>query len=162
MKKNEINNPKTIIVKKERFFKITVSLRTILSFLFVVIILVFFWYILEKRWLIIELNEQENQRVSLLFSILSSMTLLLFMLACGFEISYNRAWIKFLLIVLIIVIVYYGYENVGITFIFKKNYGLLIHNEYCSNNENGILFFVDNWLFWSFIYVVSLMFMSRD
>lgn len=166
MKRKEINNPKTIIVKKERFFKMTISLKSIVYIILFFIFLFFTWFVLKNKWIIIKLNEIDNERVSLLYSILSSMTLLMFMLACGFEINYERIWLKILLIFIIILIVYYGYENVGIEIIFKRHYGLkkvgFYHHTYCSNDKNGILFFINNWLFWSIVYSVSLMFMTRD
>jgi hypothetical protein len=88
------------------------------------------------------------------------------MLACGFEVHYSKVWIKILIILVIILIVYFGFENVGLRITFNRHYGLkavgFIHHRYCSNDYNGILFFIYNWLFWSLIYLVSLMFMTRD
>ena len=162
MKQKEINNQKTIIVKKERFFKLSVSLKTILFIILFCFLYFGIWYVLKYRYLVIYLNDESNKYESLLFSIIVSMTLLMFCLSCGFGISYTNPYIKIIAIILIVIIVYYGYINYGLGLEFRKNFGLLYHTFYESNSKHGLLFFINNWLFWSFIYIVSLIFMSRD
>jgi hypothetical protein len=161
MKSKQINNSKTIVVKKERLFHISISFKTIIYIIGVIVSIFCIWYILKNKHLEIYLHSESNEKVSLLFSILVSMSLLMFMLSCGFQVSYSNIIIKITLIILIFVIIYYGYFNYGLGFIFNTNFGFLVHIIYESNSREGIMFFIRNWLFWSFVYIVSLMFMSE-
>jgi len=161
MRKKEINE-KPIIVKKERRFKVNISFKTLLYIVAFIFIIICIWIILSNKWIEIDLTESDDMRLSLFFSILVSLMLLMYLVACGIEFSYSKGWLKFIFLIAIILIIYYGYENVGLKFTFNRNLGLLTYEIYESNSGHGILFLIENWLFWLFVWIVSLMFMSND
>jgi len=160
-RKKEINK-QPIIVKKERLISISVSLKSIIYLILTILFLIFLWYILYFKLIYIYIHKRDNKYESLLFSIIVSMTLLMFQLACGFDFKFSNIWIKFISVIFVIVLVYYGYQNYGLGFKLYENFGLLYHITYESNSKQGLLFFIENWLFWSFIFIASLILMSRD
>jgi hypothetical protein len=160
-KKKEINQ-QTIVVKKERFIQFTVSLRSLVQTILFLAITFIVWYILYFEWIEIYITRNSNKYESFLFSIIVSMTLLMFQLACGFDIKTSNKYIKLIFIILTILIVYYGYQNYGLGFKINNSFGLLNYRTYESNSKKGLLFFINNWLFWSFVFIASLIFMTRD
>jgi hypothetical protein len=161
MKQKEINE---VRIKKEwydRLPSVSVSLKSLIYFCGFIGFLIFIWYIIEYKHLYVYLNDTKNKYESMLFSIMVSMTLLMFMLGCGFTVSYSKAWLKISTVILIIVIIYYGFYNYGLGIEFRTNFGLLYQHRYESNSKYGLTFFIFNFLFWSFVYVVSLMFMRE-
>lgn len=156
------NKKQQIIVKKERLISISVSLRTIIQFIAVLIILFIIWFILYYKWLYIYINQEKNKYESFLFSVLVSCTLLMFELACGFDIKTSNKYVKFTFICIVLLMVYYGFQNYGLGFKIYRNFGLLYHITYESNSKNGLLFFIENFLFWSFVFIASLIIMTRD
>ena len=153
---------KPIVVKKERFIQISVSLGNIIYILGILTFTFIVWYLLYFEWIEIYINKSKNKRESFLFSILVSMTLLMFQLACGFDIKFSNNYLRFVIIAIVLILVYYGYQNYGLGFIINQNYNMLYHITYESNSKEGLLFFTHNWLFWSFVFIASLILMNRD
>lgn len=156
------NRKQEFVVKKERLITISISVKTIIQSLAILLFLFIIWYILYYKWIYIYINKEKNKYESFLFSVLVSCTLLMFQLACGFDLRVSNKYLKPIFISIVLLIVYYGYQYYGLGFIIYKNYGLLYHNQYESNSKHGLLFFTENWLFWSFVYIASLILMSRD
>lgn len=161
-KKQKEINQKGIIVKKERLIQISISLKTILYIIVILFLLSITWYLLYFKWIYVYLNYEKNKYESFLFSVLVSMTLLMFQLACGFDINFSNKYFRLFTICIVISMVYYGYYNYGLGIIVYRNFGLLDYNIYESNSKHGLLFFIRNWLFWSYIFVASLILMTRD
>jgi len=160
-KKKQINQ-QPIIVKKERLISISISLKSVIYILGIILFLFIIWYLLYFELIEVYINKSKKKRESFLFSVLVSMTLLMFQLACGFDLKFGNIWFKLITIILVIALVYYGYQNYGLGFILNENFGMLYHNTYESNSKDGLLFFIKNWIFWSFIYIASLILMTRD
>lgn len=143
-------------VKKERLISLSLDVKYLLYFVGIICLVFFVWFLLYYKHIYVYLHSNNNNNESILFSIITSMTLLMFMLSCGFQISYSKTWLKIMSIIAVIYLVYLGFVNVGIGIEFRTNFGLLNQIRYESNSKYGLLFFIENWLFWSYVYIISL------
>lgn len=162
MRKKKQINQKQFIVKKERLFQISIDIKTILYIIIILFLLLIIWYILYFKWIYIYLNYAKNRYESFLFSIMVSMSLLMFMLGCGFDIQTSNKYFRFFTVIIVLIMVYNGYYNYGLGITIYRNFGMLNYITYESNSKKGLLFFINNWLFWSYIFLVSLILMVRD
>jgi len=160
-KKRKINQ-KPIIVKKERFIQLSITLTNIIYILGIMFFLFIVWYLLYFNWIEIYIHIEKNKYESFLFSVMVSMTLLMFQLACGFDLKLSNPYLRFITVCIVLLMVYYGYQNYGLGFKIHRNYSLLNHITYESNSKQGLLFFIRNWLFWSYVFIASLILMTRD
>jgi len=150
-----------IIVKKERRFKLSLDFIIIFKFILVLLFALFFWLILYYDHLDIYIVEVKTKNESYLFSIMVSIMLILFLVACGFVISIHKSKWKILIFAIIIYIIYLGFTTIGFGFRFKTNFGLLVYENYESNTYKGVKFFVFNFVFWIVVFIVSLFFESE-
>lgn len=150
-------------VKKERLFSISIDFVTLLYIILIAFVIFFIWVILYFDHLRIELINRENAKYeTYTFSILVSIMLILFLVACGFFINIQKNIYKFLFFVFIIYVLYLGFTYVSLRFTFNTNLGLLNYEIYDSGSKKGVRFFVDNFFpFWFFIWIISLIFESE-
>ena len=156
------NNVEQMEVKKERLVHITISLKTILYIIIFFLGIFFFWYILENEYLEIFITYPRSKNEGYFFTILVSIMLLVFIVACGFVFSYDKAYIKIGIILIILWLIIEGFYDIGIGLRFNRNFGLLEHETYESNSMQGVKFFILNFTtFWIFVFIISLFFASE-
>lgn len=148
-----------IVYKKERRLKVNIELMTILKLIVVISVLFLVFWIIYDKYIIIYITEPIDKNVGYLFTILVSVMMLLFLVACGFTIDFTSKNIKVLILIVVIYLIYLGFTNIGFGIRFRKNYDLLVYDIYESNSFVGILFFILNFSgLWIFVYIISLFF----
>lgn len=148
-----------IIVKKERFFKIYFDLSTLLKILGYLTIIIFIWYILDQKYIIVYLTHPRSKNIGYFFTILVSIMLMLFLVSCGFVFELTSKKWKIIIFIFILWLIYEGLTNIGFGFRFRRNYGLLDYEYYESNSKHGIRFFIFNfYCLFVWIYIISLFF----
>ena len=148
-------------VKKERRLKLSVPLPFALKVLIVIIAICCIIYVLGNEHIVIYLNSQKRY-TSLFFTILVSMTLLLFIVGFGIKTSFEHYWIKLPILIFIIYLISVGMEYVGLGIIFNTSFGLLNYIYYESNSRKGILFLSHNLYLWFIAWIIHLPFISED
>jgi len=144
--------------KKERFISISLDFLFILKVLLFLFAVFICWLILYYDHLDIYIVIVKTKNESYFFSILVSIMLLLFLVACGFVLSITKSKWKLLIFGIIIYIIILGYTNIGFGFRFKTNFGLLVYENYESNTYKGVKFFIWNIVFFIIIFIISLFF----
>ena len=147
-------------VKKERRLKLTVSLPFALKVFIVIIAICCIMFILYFEHIVIYLNS-EKKYTSLFFTIMVSMTLLLFLVGFGIKTSMERYWIKVPILIFIIYLISVGMEYVGLGITFNTHYSLLNYIHYESNSKKGILFFSLNIYLWFIAWLIHLPFITE-
>lgn len=152
-----------IEVKKERLFTISMSFITLMYIILIAVVLFFIWVILYFDHLRIEIIGTENAKYeTYTFSILVSIMLILFLVACGFFIDIQKNYWRFVFVVIIIYLIYLGFTYISLRFTFNTNLGLLNYEVYDSGTKKGVKFFVLNFYpFWFFVWIISLLFESE-
>ena len=147
-------------VKKERRLKLSVPLPFALKVLIVIIAICCIIYVLGNEHVVIYLNS-EKKYTSLFFTIMVSMTLLLFLVGFGVKTSMERYWIKVPILIFIIYLISVGMEYVGLGITFNTHYSLLNYIHYESNSKKGILFFSFNIYLWFLAWLIHLPFITE-
>src|SRR4030042_3535407 len=111
--------------KKERKFKVSVDFFTLLKIFGYFLLFLGIWYILYKKYIIFYLVKENSQLETYIMSILVSITLMLFLIACGIITSLKNPKIRILLIAIVLYILYLNFTNVGLGIEFRRNFGLL-------------------------------------
>lgn len=159
-----MTNKDTMVIKENNsnFTKTVISNHfiTFLKILGYIFLLLCIWYVLSKKWIYIYLLDSKSKNVSLFFSILVSLTMMLFVVACGIRFHLGKKS-TILIIFLVIILLIYGYTDIGLGIEFRKNYDLLTYITYESNSQKGIKFFVFNFIgLWIYVYLLCLVFAS--
>lgn len=149
---------KNLTVKKERRFRVGISLRTIIYIILIILLIIFIIFILVKEHLVLYFTREGSIYEIYLFSILVPLMLLIYLLSCGISISFStNAIVKLLILGIIIYLIYLGYTTIGIGIQFATNFDLLNYEFYESNSYRGIKFFMWNYFpFFFFIYIISI------
>lgn len=148
-------------VKKERRLKITVSLPFVLKMVIVSIVILAIIFVLGYQHVVIYLNS-EKKYTSLFFTIMVSMTLLLFLVGFGIKSSLEHYWIKAPILIFVIYLISVGMQYVGLGITFNTNFGLLNYIHYESNSKKGMLFFSLNIALWFLAWLIHLPFITED
>lgn len=157
MKSNE-----RLVIKKERRFKLSLSFRTFCYILLYLCVLIFIWYIITYKYIKVYLVEPNTKNEGYFYSVLNSLMLLIFLIACGFTFNMSSKKFKLIIFFVILFLILEGWTTVGIGIRFRENYGLLIHDTYESNSKEGIEFFIFNFfVFWIYVFIISLFFESE-
>ena len=149
--------------KKERLLTIDIPFPFILKTFLVILILLGVWYIfLYKQYIYVYLTKPKSRNIGLFFTMLTSLTLMLFITACGVKIYYGKKLIILILFIILLLLID-GYFNISVGIEFRKNYGLLRYETFESDSNRGIKFFVYNfWNFWIFVYLMCVAFTGDD
>ena len=148
-------------VKKERRLKFSIPLPFALKVLIVIIVICCIIYILGNEHVVIYLNS-EKRYTSLFFTIMVSMTLLLFLVGFGIKTSMEHYYIKVPILIIIIYMISVGMEYVGLGITFNTHYSLLNYIHYESNSKKGILFLSFNIYIWFVAWLIHLPFITDD
>lgn len=149
-------------VKKERFFKVSISAKSIILICFYLGLIFLIWYIIEYNHLDIYLIDDQDKSTGYLFTILVSIMLLLFLVSCGFIFDIKQTKYRLFIFIFILYLIIQGFTSIGFGFRFNTNFGLLVYENYESNTYHGIKFFTFNFVgFFIWIFIISLFFESE-
>lgn len=148
-------------VKKERRLKATfnIPLFKILGYICLIIII---WYVfIEKEYIHLYLLKTQSKNISIFYTILVSMTFLMFLVSTGVKISYGKK-ITILIVFIIVILLVMGFQDFGLGIQFRENFHLLNHNRYESNTIEGIKFMYRNLIFWIIVWIICLALIGDD
>ena len=149
------------VVKKERTISVNLPFPFILKILLVIIALLICFFILYFKHIILYWNK-EKKYYSLLFTLLVSGTILLFLTPFGIVDMSDKWYIKIPFFFFVVYLVYYGFEYIGIGIIFRTTFQLLRNPIYESNSRKGIMFLFDNLYVFFIVWFIYLPFMSKN
>lgn len=153
------NNQK-FVVKKERRFTVNVSISFILKLVAIAFVFVFVFLIVGYQHIVFYLHKQDKYE-SLFFTLLVSMTLLLFLVGFGYSFNLEYIYLKIPIFLFVIYLIYVGFDYLGIGIIFNTHFNLLFYHIYESNSKKGMLFFAYNLYIFGIAWLIHLPFMSE-
>ena len=156
-----VKKDKGFVVKKERRVSFTIPITFILKIILVLFVIFCIWFILEYDHLELYWNK-EKRYVSLLFTVLVSCTILLFMTPFGIIDMSERWYLKFPAFFGVLYLVIQGFEYIGVGIIFRTTFHLLVNPIYESNSKRGIMFFFDNLYVFGIAWIIYLPFISKE
>jgi len=155
-------NDDNIKIVKERRFKVSLSLKSILYILLIIFVILMLILTLSKKWIVIKLIEGKDDLEVKVFAVLIGLMLMFYLVACGLSFSLKRNKWKFIGLIIVLYVLYLGYTNVGIYIEINRNFGLLKYKFYQSNSSKGIKFFILNFIpFWISFYFITLLIESE-
>lgn len=148
---------KDFVVKKERLISLTVDIRFIIKLIFITLILIAIWYIIQFRHLDVYLTDSSKYS-HYLFTILVSVLMLMILVSIGLFFGNLGRSYKIAIILIIFYFAYLGYEYIGIGINFRSNFHLLNEPVFETNTRKGMDFFTENILLLFVLFMISFPF----
>lgn len=148
---------KDLVVKKERLVSISIDIKFIIKLIFIGLLLISIWYIIQFEHLLVYLNDSSKYS-HYLFTILVSVLMLMILVSIGLFFGNLGRGYKIAIILLIFWFAYLGYEYIGIGIEFRSNFNLLNEPVFETNSKKGMDFFIENILLLFILYMISFPF----